>query len=293
MAPALMAASVMAASVIAGGCSSSLPKSVGNAPSISVATGLWPLAQAAQAIGGDKVVVDDVVPPGADPLSYRPGAAQAGALRGAGLVIEIGGSFQPGVEAAAKGAPSVLQLGSRLGTRDPYVWLDPATMTRAVQAITSAMTAANPAAAPLYQRNAGAFEDEVKSLGIDYSSTLSACPGTNIVTPDLAFTAMATDFGLTDHVIGPRPAGTQVQAEKAQLDSGSAVGALSEPWVDDQGVVQVARAASLHVHTVDTLAGAPTGASASGSSGQTEYFTLMEQLLATMSSSLGCNANEQ
>lgn len=259
------------------------------APVLSVATGLWPLAQAATAIGGDKAAVVNVIPAGTDPLTYRPDAAAERILTSSGLVLEMGGGFQPGIEGASAGAARVLQLGPALGARNPYVWLDPATMGSAVTRIADAMAAANPAAAPLYRRNAGAFQDQVHSVGLDYSSTLSSCPGTVLVTPDAAFGTMATAYGLQDHVVGPAPSPEKVAAEKAELQARNAVAVLSESWVDNRGVQEVASAAGLKVHSVDTLAGSPT----TGTAVQNTYVTRMEQILGVVSGALGCNANEQ
>lgn len=282
-------AAVAAAVLTATGCSSSLPRSVSNAPVLPVVTGLWPLAQVATQIGGDKVAVDDVVPPGEDPLTFVPGPTVSRAFQAAGLVLVVGGGFQPGIESASKGAPRVLQLGQALGTPHHYVWLDPATMVRAVKVIADAMAAANPAAASLYERNVGGIQSEIQSVGIDYSSTLSTCPGTTLVTPDDAFSGMAAAYGLQAHVIGPDPSPATVQAERSLVQQGRSVAALSEPWVDDSGVQALAAAAGLEIHPVDTLAGTPT----SGTPAQNTYLNRMEQILSVVSGALGCNTSEQ
>lgn len=273
---------------LAAGCStSSVPSSVSGAPVLAVVTGLWPLAQAAAEIGGQKVAVDDLVPSGSDPFSYPPGAGGTRILQAAGLVIEVGGGAQPLLEQAARGAPRVLQL-DRLGGADPYPWLDPATMGHVVAAITTAMATANPPAAPLYRRNAEAVQSEIQSLHIDYSSTLSTCPGHDIVTPDRAFGTMAADFGLTEHVIGATAGTSTVMALAAQLRPESSVGIVSEPWVDDRGVAQVAAALGVTARPVDTLAGAPVG----GSGVQDTYMGRMEEVLGQLSAALGCAAEQ-
>lgn len=272
-----------------GGCASSLPKSVSGAPVLSVVTGLWPLAQAATEIGGDKVAVDDIVPPGTNPLTFQPDASDANVMQSAGAVLLAGGDLQPGLSQAAQGAHHVLRLTDALGTSNPYVWLDPATMERAAQAIADAMAAANPAAASLYQRNAGGFKAEIGSVDIDYSSTLTACPGTAMVTPDIAFSSMATHYGLTDLVAPAGVSAATIQSYTARLQGNRSGAALSQPWVDNSGVQAVSAAAGIRLHDVDTLAGAPT----TGTATENTYTARMEQLLGTISGALGCNANEQ
>jgi ABC-type Zn uptake system ZnuABC Zn-binding protein ZnuA len=236
-------------------------------------------------IGGDKAAVDDVVPADANPLTFQPTPAQSAVLRSSGLVLEIGGRFEPGVEQAAAGATSVLKLGPKLNSSDPYIWLDPATMQNAVGAVASAMAAADPAAASLFQRNAGGVVAQVQSMGIDFSSTFSACPGTTIVTPDNAFSALAAAYGLHDQVVGPAPTAADVSRLVALLSSAAPAAAITEPWVDDGGLTTVAAAGHLHVHQVDTLAGVPADNSS--------YFNLMEKDLGQISSALGCSAEGQ
>lgn len=275
-------------SVLAG-CSSALPKSVSAAPVLSVVTGLWPLAQAATEIGGDKVAVDLIVPPGTNPLTFQPDQAAGNVVRSAGLVVLAGGGLQPALADSAQGAAHVLQLTDAVHTPDPYVWLDPATMERTVQAIGDAMASANPAAASLYQRNAAGFRSEITSLDIDYSSTLTTCPGNTMVTPDGAFGGMASHYGLTDLVVPAGSSTATVQSSAARLQGNRAGAAFSQPWVDNAGVQAASSAAGARLHPVDTLAGSPT----TGTAAQNTYLVRMEQVLGVISGALGCSSAEQ
>lgn len=287
--PRIAAAGASVAAVLCGACSSSLPPAVSGAPVLSVATGLWPLAQMAQMIGGTKVIVDDVVPPGSDPFTFDPGPAARDELRSSGLVLEIGDGFQPALEAAATGAPAVTRLRSVLGVSDPYVWLDPNTMERAVTAITAAMSAADPAAKALFARNEGGLEAELQALDIAYSGTFTTCPGTALVTPDAAFSAMASDYGLHDSDVGADPSPAQLSTLVASLPTNSQPAGLSEPWVDDSGVEAAALAGHFKVHQVSTLTDPPPP----GPAAATDYFGQMQQVLGEISGALGCSSPEQ
>jgi ABC-type Zn uptake system ZnuABC Zn-binding protein ZnuA len=271
------------------GCSTVIPPTATAAPVLSVTTGLYPLAQIAELVGGTKAAVDDVVPPGVDPLTFVPTAVETRVLRASGLVLEVGGGFQPGMEKATAGA-NVMSLGGAPGT-DPYLWLDPMSMGRAVAAVTKAMADADAPAAPLYESNARSVQAQITSLGFDYSSTLQACPGTTLAVPDQAFSGMAADYGLRIHIVAPSASTAAISSLAASLQSGGVVAAVSEPWVDNTGLDGLASVAHLHVHRVDTLAGVP--ATGSGTGGTGGYFSLMEQNLGVLSSALGCNTSEQ
>ncbi len=282
----------MAMAMAGAGCTTPLPKSVDSAPVLSVATALWPLGQAAQVIGGAKVAVVDVVPAGTNPLTFQPDPATVRIMQAAGLVLEAGRGLQPAVDRGAAGTPHVAAVADRIGATNPYVWLDPATMEKAVTAMAAAMSAANPGAGALYRRNAEGLNAQIESVRIDYSSTLSTCPGNTIVTADEAFSTMAESFSLTDLVTGPAPAPSLISSDQARLHSGTAAAALNETWVDNGGVQQVAAAAAIKVHAIDTLAGIPTGPGAV-TTGPNAYPQMMEKDLSSLSGALGCNNNEQ
>jgi zinc transport system substrate-binding protein len=271
--------------VVATGCSQSAPADA-SAPVLSVATGLYPLAQAIEQIGQNKVSIADVVPAGSDPTTFALGPAQADQVHRAGLVVEIGGGFQPSFEHSADGAPDVLQLQAKLGTASPYVWLDPNTMQKAVTLMAGAMEAADPAAAGLFRQGAEAFDASVDSTGIDYESTLSACPRETIFTADTAFAPVASDYGLRDVAVGSSaaPSPAAVRDAAGTVEAVGATTVFSEPWQPAGTVEAVAAAAHVKVRQLDTLEGPPPG----GWPPQADYIKLMESNLGALSSALGC-----
>jgi zinc transport system substrate-binding protein len=257
-----------------------------NAPVLRVVTGLYPLAQAVEQIGQNKVAVTDVVPAGSDPMTYRLSPAQAAEVHRATVVVQIGDDFQPTFEAAAAGARSVVDLRSQLAVSDPFVWLDPAVMARAVGVIASALERADPQAASSFRDGARAFTAEINSTGIDYESTLSTCPRHTIVTPDAAFLNVAGDYGLSDDVVGtsPDPDPATVAAAASRITTQGLSTAFSEPFVGEGTIRSVAAAAHLKVRTLDTLSGPPPG----GWPRAANYINLLEANLGALNNALGC-----
>ena len=163
----------VALSTTLGACTS-ISSTVSKAPVLQIATALYPLAEAAIEIGQSKVEVVDIVPDGSDPTTFVPSEADRALMGNAGLVIEVGGGFQPPFEQAAAASKHLLTLGA-IGPGG-YPWLDPATMDSYISRIESAMAAADPRAPSLFKAGAQAFTAEVDSTGIDYETTLSVCP---------------------------------------------------------------------------------------------------------------------
>jgi zinc transport system substrate-binding protein len=253
-------------------------------------TGLYPLAQAAQMIGQGRVSVTDVVPPGTDPVTFRPSASDVAQVRGAGLVFTTGTAVEPWLTSAAAGGTNLVNLAAKVGTTDAYLWLDPQIMGTVVTAISGAMQSADPADARTYQQGARDYGLLVKSTAIDYENTLSACPQRSIVTADGAFAALAKRYGLTDVVLGTPAPGTSQQAVSRGVAAVRASGAttvFSEPWISPAAqatVAAVSAVASVKQRTLDTLLGPPAG----GWPRHSTYLSLLESNLGTLTSALGC-----
>lgn len=253
----------------------------GGTPAITVVTGLYPLAQAAEQIGGRAVQVTDIVPNGSDPLTYDPTPASRRQIRTASVVLLVGGGFQPALEAAASANPDVLDLRTSLKVTDNYPWLDPPEMHKAVDAIAGALSQADPGATGAFRRNATDYIDEIDSTGIDYQSTLSVCPRHTIVTPDGAFSAMAATYGLTDLVVATPAA---VSSAVAAAASSGLTTAFVEPFAQTASVTAAAAAAHLKLRTLDPLIGEPPA----GWPATANYITLMEANLGVLNGALGC-----
>ena len=255
----------------------SISSSVSKAPVLQIATGLYPLAEAAIQIGQSKVEVVDIVPDGSDPRTFVPSEADAALMSNAGLVIDVGGGFQPAFERAAAGSKHLFTLGA-IGDGG-YPWLDPASMDTYISRIESAMAAADPPAASLFKAGAQALTAEVDSTGIDYQTTLSVCPHTTMFTVDGAFASMASTYGLHVVKLGSSTPSASAAPRLASLVRSSGVSdVFAQTWADDAGVRTVALAAGVGVKTLDTLLGAPSG----GWPPHTGYVQLLEANLGAL-----------
>lgn len=273
-----------AVAVAASGCGgASTPAS---APVISVVTGLYPLAQVAAEVGGDHVRVTDVVPDGTNPLTAPVGAAAQTAIRSAAVVVDVGGGYQPALEAAAATAPRVVSVTATLGPAQSGPWLDPRQITRLASALQAAFSAANPAAASTYANGATDVAAEMSSVAADFQNSLSDCPRHVIVTADGSFAAMSRSFGLTDAVAGASasPAPADVARAADTVRNARATTVFSEPWVPSATVTAAAGVAGAKVRTLDTLIGAPSGGWPKGAT----LARLLENDLTVVTSALQC-----
>ena len=127
------------------------------------------LADLLRQIGGERVVVTAIVPPGADAHGYQPRPADARAVAGARLVAMNGLGFDPWMQRLAQAAgfkgvtvvasvgttPRTVTRGQGAASIDPHAWQDPRNGARYANALAEGLAAADPAAAGAY-RTAGA-----------------------------------------------------------------------------------------------------------------------------------------
>ena len=267
-----------------GGCGASTPRGRSEGPALEAVTAAYPLAQAVDLIGSGKAHATNLVPAGSDPFAFQPTPNQLSEIQSAGLVVLAGQATQPAVYQAAANAKQKVDAAS--GVSEPDFWLDPAAMRQAVPAIEAAMERADPANATTFREGARALEVELDSTGIDYQSTLSACPRRSVFAADNAFSGVASRYFLDYTSLGTRPVPdpSTVHSESESVKSAGSTSVFAETWVPTATVDAVASAAGVKVRTLDTLLGPPPG----GWPRQANYIGLLESNLGRLSDALGC-----
>jgi zinc transport system substrate-binding protein len=220
-----------------------------DAPILTVVTSVYPLAQAVEDVGAAQVKVVDLARAEVNPRTMVLTPAQVRQVHDASLVVDVGDGFEPSVEAAAKGAPHVLQLLPAVGGTNPYIWLDPHLMERVAIMLETALTGREPAARAVFSDGEEVLASELQSLDIDYENSLSDCPHKTFVTADDAFSRLATRYDVTDHAagVGTNPDADTVRAAAAAISATGTVTAFTEPYVAGTTLTAAATLAGVRV----------------------------------------------
>jgi zinc transport system substrate-binding protein len=269
----------------------------------SIVTAVYPLEEAAARIGGDRVVVTNLTPPGIEPHDLELTPDDLELIAEADLVLYLGGGFQPAVEDAIDAAATgtTVDVLSAVGERgallpdpdgelaqDPHVWLDPARYLDVVAVVTDALAGTDPPGAPAFDAAAAAWRADLEALVDDYE-VLRSCDRDLLVTGHRAFGYLAEAYGLREAAI----AGVSPEAEP-----GPARLAEIRALVADEGVTTVYTEELLPSDYADTIA-AETGAEVrllhtieSRTDAQREagigYEELMRENLTALTEGLGC-----
>jgi len=176
------------------------------------------LAEVAGEVGGDRVVVANLVQAGVDPHTFNPSPADIRALVDADVVLASGlklegyldrlvASVGPRDRVVAVGdaVPVVLSTapGAAAGERDPHWWHSIADMLFAVDLVRMEFARARPADADLFARNALAYRLRLEALKAWVSAEIGALPPARrqLVTSHDAFGYFAHDYGFSIHAI--------------------------------------------------------------------------------------------
>lgn len=257
----------------------------------SVVAAFYPLAFAAEQIGGPSLHVDNLTPPGAEPHDIELTPRDVARIQTAGVVLYLSHGFQPAVEQAVKGATGkrvdVLAgfdlrqgVGDEAGKTDPHVWLDPVRFAQIVRRVGAAL--GRPA-------RAAALARRVSALDPEYRAGLAHCARNDFVTSHAAFGYLAARYGLhqipitgIDPESEPSPSHLHALISLVRREHVTTV--FFERLVSPKLAETVARDAGAKAEVLDPIEGLTPDEQARG----LDYLGLMRQNLRALRMALGC-----
>jgi zinc transport system substrate-binding protein len=251
----------------------------------TVVASFYPLAFAAEQIGGRTVSVENLTPPGAEPHDLEISPSDVGKIKSADVVLLLGHGFQPQLEDASGSGPNVVPLLDTPSLDvhrdgDPHVWLDPIRYGRIVERVGAVLR--RPA---VVARLVGRLNE----LDKEYRRGLAECARREIVTSHEAFAYLAERYGLRQIAItGLNPeAEATPQALRETVDAVRASHATTvyfERLVSPRLAETVARETDTKTAVLDPIEGLTDMEKKEGA----DYFTLMHTNLHSLQAGLGC-----
>jgi ABC-type Zn uptake system ZnuABC Zn-binding protein ZnuA len=211
-------------------------------------------------VGGERVEVDGILPPEADPHEYEPRPSDAAALSEAEVVFRSGGDLDEWldelIESAGGDAAEVTLLdsvkviegghehdegehdegehdeGEHDEEADPHWWQDPHNAILAVAAIRDALVEADPDGRAAYDRNAAAYTRELRGLDADIARCIERVPPDKrkIVTTHDSLGYFAERYGV--EVVGAVIPSLSTQAQPSARDVDELVRQIEEEGVE-------------------------------------------------------------
>lgn len=199
------------------------------ASKVKVVASFYPIYDFVQKIGGDRVEVSSIVPPGVEPHDWEPTIQQRLEAESSDMIVYNGAGFEKWIEEidakfrvdTSEGL-ELLEGSSEGGDHqtsasghtdinenaDPHIWLDPILAKYQIEKIRDGLIKIDPANTNYYNGTAKKFIAELDSLDAFIRSELSNCDKIDFIAFHNAFTYFSNRYGLNQHsVYGVSPEG--------------------------------------------------------------------------------------
>jgi zinc transport system substrate-binding protein len=279
---------ILLLSTLAAGCGSNS----GDGGRATVVAAFYPLAYAAERIGGTAVRVDNLTPPGSEPHDLELAPRTVERIVRADVVLYLGHGFQPAVSDAVKQAQGKtvdLLAGLPLDeapageeglTADPHVWLDPVLFGQITESIGAVLHAPG---------RADSLVSDLRRLDDEYRQGLVHCERKEFVTSHAAFGYLAKRYGLIQvPITGLEPESEPTARQLADVVKlvrrTHATTIFFETLVSPRLAETVAREVGARTAVLDPIEGLTPAEQTRGEN----YLSFMRQNLAALRRALAC-----
>jgi len=240
-----------------------------------VVASILPLADFAQQVGGDRVRVEALVPPGASPHTYELIPAQLQAVSRARVLVLNGVGLEYWAEEVISAAdnPDLTVVTTADGLEiiggdehesggNPHVWLSPRNAIHQVEKISDALIQADPAGADTYRANADQYVGELQALDQEIREAVAGFSCRQFIAFHAAWAYFARDYGLEQAAVVERTPGAEPSpAEIAEIvKTARAIGAkaiFAEPQFSSKAAEVIAEESGAQVLFLNPLGQPP------------------------------------
>ncbi len=249
-------------------CSQSSP----DADRIGVIVTLLPQAEFAEAVGGDRVKVTVMVPPGADPHTYELTPGQMKEVDRAELYAKVGSGVEFELAWADKliamnkdlvvvdcsrGIELIEGVGEEKGEMDPHIWMSPRNVEIMVKNICIGLSTVDAENRAYYESNRDAYIAKLEALDSQIRAGLAEVKNPVFMVYHPAFGYFAREYGLTMLPIeaeGKEPSAADLGRLIAQAKAQGIRVIFAEPQFNPQSARVIADEIGGKVILVDPLA---------------------------------------
>ncbi len=285
----------------------------GGSARIPVAASILPLGDFCQKIGGERVRVQVLIPPGASPHVFEPTPSAVAQALAARLFVYVGGGLDPWAERLLKsqaaknlrGVEAVWGLELIQGVEEqnhqhrdpggvgksyleheehhmggnPHVWLDPVLVQDICRRVGQALMELDPLHRQVYEANLAAYVKELEKLHQEISAQVQTFRRREYVCFHPAFAYFARRYHLREAGVielspGREPTPRQIQRIVQAIRFSGVKAVFAEPQLNPRVAEVIAKEAGAKVVLLDPLGGVPPYGG--------DYLALMRHNLSNM-----------
>lgn len=175
---------------------------------LKVVASITPLADFVKQVGGDKVDVMLLLPPGASPHTYAPTPKTIQAISKARIFIKIGAGLEFWADKLINAANSriiivecskgieLIKNNNQGQGVDPHIWLDPLISVQIIKKIEIALSRADPLNSSIYKRNASLYTKKLIDLNREIAEQVKTFRTKEYITFHPAWSYFSRRYGL-------------------------------------------------------------------------------------------------
>ncbi|MBU0710466.1 zinc ABC transporter substrate-binding protein [bacterium] len=220
-------------------------------------------------IGGEKVTVDVMIPPGAFPHSYEPKPAQLRQLKNTDVFVKVGTPVEFEVNWMDKliqinphmqiidASPGIDLIGSE-DHIDPHIWLSPKNAKIMVQSITRGLILADSVNSHFYQNNQENYLDKLDQLDNQISALFAHKTKSDFIVLHPSWSYFTRDYGLNQIGIeheGKEPSARHLQLLIDEANQKEIAVVFIAPQDNPKNAFTLANEISANIQTIDPLDG--------------------------------------
>jgi len=236
---------------------------------------ILPLADFTREVGGDRVTVEALVPPGASPHTYELLPSQLRSLSRAPLLVlnGVGLEFWADRVIAAADNPNLLVVRTSDGLSiiegdpdepggNPHVWLSPRCAMHQVRMIRDGLIKADPAGTAAYEVNARSYLHQLGLLDEEIREQVATFSSRRFIAFHAAWAYLARDYGLDEagvieHRPGQEPSPEEIASIVQTVRSIRARAIFAEPQFSPRAAQAIAEETGTHVLFLNPLGSPP------------------------------------
>ena len=183
-----------------------ITESIPETERFKITTSFYPLAEFAKRIGGERVEIINITPPGAEPHDYEPTPQDILNINQSKVFIFNGSGFDPWAEKIAseleKKGVAVINMTEHFDlletneVSDPHIWLDPVLAKQEVEIIQDALERVNPVNSAIYENNAEQYLKKLSELDQKFQAGLASCEIREAIVSHAAFGYLAERYNI-------------------------------------------------------------------------------------------------
>lgn len=214
------------------------PKSAEEEGRIPIAVTILPMKEIASAIGGDRIAVTVVVPPGTEPHTFEPTPGRIASIAESRIFFRVGEGLLPFedrlVSRLSSQNPDLLVVDLSEGidvikgdagheheenyhsteSADPHIWLSPTNGAQMAGTIARTLIAIDPKGEAIYQENLDEYQKRTASVDAEVREKLGTLPGRRFIVTHDAWGYFAREYDLEQvavHIGGKEPTAREIQ----------------------------------------------------------------------------------